>query len=66
MDMDAELHRLKSRAISKIERAARVLDRHEEVVAFVNSNFVMNDEFALGMPPTWFQLICQGIVAFST
>jgi hypothetical protein len=66
MDRDAELNRLKSRAIQKIEKAARAMDRQEEIVAFVNSNFVMNDEFGLGMPSTWFQLNRPGIIAFST
>jgi hypothetical protein len=36
MDMDAEFNRLKSRAIRKIERAARVMDPPEEVVDFGN------------------------------
>jgi hypothetical protein len=47
--IEAEINRLKTRAVRKIEKGAHATGRHEEIAAFVDENFVINEEFAFGM-----------------
>ena len=61
-DIDARINSLKTRAVRTIEKGVRATGRHVAITAFVDENFVIDEEFALGMARNSF----AGIVAFSS